>query len=445
MNHAKILVLSVILAMIVGCAPATPPPSEADRQVEVETTVTEAPAAPTEVAADTSVPAQEEVVHSWEVIRQFELDHETDGVRFFDDEVGVTVDRDGVIHHTLDGGETWLDAANPPFCNYSWCAYGFDIVDEKLAWFIGNLGQVVVSTDGLQSWQSVSRLRGGSQQLTQLISFVDAQTGWAATREHLWATHDGGQTWTKLTLPDGVKNISFVDILLRTAHDGYLLDASGTLYITSDGGKSWSAQTITLDEAPVSFPDFTHSAAIRFFDTRHAMIVFDFIGNGKSQVLALRTIDGGQTWTQESVPAKFGILYLSHDGTILAIADFMNSQEITVLRTAAPALADTSESVEIAPNDEENAQINEEIRSMFDYDPKAPLDIEEISVEQRDSITIHDRERKIPKTESCRSSFGGFFTPPCSVQNDICKSWEILNSGSSKAIINIGDWPQINS
>jgi len=180
-----------------------------------------------------------------------------------------------------------------------------------------------VSTDGAQNWQTVSRLAYGGD--SPFISFLDTQTGWAASSEQLEATIDGGQTWVEIALPQEAATIAA--ITLRTAGDGYLLDNAGSLYITEDGGESWSLQTLGLDTeilTSLSIP----LAAIRFFDADHGLIVLILMGEG--DVLAMRTADGGQTWEQESVPAEFGPLYLTHDGTILTVTG--TGGQITVLR-----------------------------------------------------------------------------------------------------------------
>jgi photosystem II stability/assembly factor-like uncharacterized protein len=118
-------------------------------------------------------------------------------------------------------------------------------------------------------------------------------------------------------------------IVLRTASDGYLLDDAGVLHTTRDGGQTWSAQTLGLDRA-MEIPVLTPSVAMRFFDAERGLIVLSLTGDEKNAILALRTADGGQTWTQEFLSSRIGTLYLTHDGTILTVTDLVNSNEITV-------------------------------------------------------------------------------------------------------------------
>jgi hypothetical protein len=54
------------------------------------------------------------------------------------------------------------------------------------------------------------------------------------------------------------------------------------------------------------------------------------VGGGRSQVMAMRTADGGRTWEQESVPVESGMLFLSNHGTILKVEGWLGQK--TVLR-----------------------------------------------------------------------------------------------------------------
>jgi hypothetical protein len=75
-------------------------------------------------------------------------------------------------------------------------------------------------------------------------------------------------------------------------------------------------------------------AAMRFFDSQQGMIVITAIVDGKAQVTAFHTRNGGQTWTREIVPAGYGIPYLSRDGKTLTL--FSLPYKATVLKYDAP-------------------------------------------------------------------------------------------------------------
>ncbi len=299
-----ILLAFPLLSLVVDCSP------------------TAAPAAPT----------QAKIADTWEVIFQLDVQRPTIAAAFLDDKFGITVDGLGAIYTTTDGGATWSKPTNAPGSRVD-----LDIVDENLVWHIGVGGFVSVSTNGGRNWQKVSLLPYTGH--NEFISFLDAQTGWAASWEakRVWATADGGQTWSELTLPGGMGDL--VAIMLRTPSDGYLLDNASVLFATLDGGQSWSSQTLGLDMAALTIPPLSSSAILRFMDAGHGLVVLSLTGGDQSQVLALRTADGGRTWEQGAVPVKAGTFYLNQGGTILTVVDLINSEQITVLRTTALASA----------------------------------------------------------------------------------------------------------
>jgi photosystem II stability/assembly factor-like uncharacterized protein len=293
------LIALLLLALAGGCAPATTPP----------------PA--------TAIPTQEDSASPWQIVLQKEIEQPMRIAAFIDESFGLTggpadVGRANV---TTDGGRTWTLAESS-----AGCLFGLDVVDRQVIWQC-SLGPVGLSTDGGQTWQAVTDY-GNCRQL----SFLDAQTGWIATPSQLGMTADGGQTWVEVPLPEGVENITAVS--LRTPTDGYLLDSTGILHVTQDGGQSWSSHTLILDLEGRPIPDReTASAAVRFFDADHGLIVMHLASGLSSRVMALRTYDGGRTWEEEEVgPASLLVaLYLSHDGSVLTIADHVE-QQVIVLR-----------------------------------------------------------------------------------------------------------------
>jgi photosystem II stability/assembly factor-like uncharacterized protein len=213
-----------------------------------------------------------------------------------------------------------------------------EIVDDQVVWACGRIagasfstpGGVRMSADGARSW-GPKTIYQPKPNLCQL-SFLDTQTGWVANVGKLSLTTDGGETWTELTLPDSLAEIAAISLLASS--EGYVLDYDGNLYVTVDGGESWSTQTLGLEklgELKLVPPSDLASAAMRFFDAEHGVVVLSLIGGGESKVLALRTADGGQTWQEENVPAEIGVPYLTRDGKFLTLYSLLDP-DVTVLR-----------------------------------------------------------------------------------------------------------------
>ena len=319
MRHSSSFVLSVtlIFVLLVGCKPvadSSPAAPEAE--------LSESSPAPTQVTP-TALPNQEGSASSWQVIRQTDVQHSTTIAGFLDKNYGITAGVRGEVHTTRDGGDTWPDATNE-----SLCRFGLEILDEQVAWHCGNGGHVRITTDGGITWHEVADFGPNEPRHCRLLSFVDADIGWAATPFQLGATVDSGTSWTEINLPEGIENIAA--IALRTISDGYLLDLKGNVFITQDGGDTWTNRSLGL-KAGKELMDFNAPmAAMRWYDADHGLVVVSLVGEGESEVLAFHTADGGQTWEQESVPAKFGVLYLTRDGRVLTITHLGN--KITVLR-----------------------------------------------------------------------------------------------------------------
>lgn len=302
MRHYDYLILLTLVAISVGgCAPAvTPPPA-------------------------TVVPTQAESADPWQVVLQRDIEQPMRVAAFLDESFGLTggpadVGRASV---TADGGQTWTLAKSS-----AGCLFGLDVVDSQIIWQC-SLGPVGVSTDGGQTWQAVTDY-GNCRQM----SFLDAQTGWVAAPSQLGMTTDGGQTWAEVPLPEGVENI--VAVSLHTPTDGYLLDSTGILHATQDEGQSWSSHSLGLDLEGRLIPNReTASAAVRFFDADHGLVVVHLAGGLSSEIVALRTADGGLTWEQEEVMSSSLLiaLYLSHDGSVLTIADQVEEQAIVLRYT----------------------------------------------------------------------------------------------------------------
>jgi photosystem II stability/assembly factor-like uncharacterized protein len=123
-------------------------------------------------------------------------------------------------------------------------------------------------------------------------------------------------------------------ISLRTPADGYLVDGNGVRYITKDGSKTWSSQSLGLDNPNIlgfgsgPFVNETPQAAVRFFDANNGLVVLGLAG--KTNLIALRTADGGKTWKEESLPSELGKPYLSRDGKFLTVNQW--SKWVTLLK-----------------------------------------------------------------------------------------------------------------
>ena len=115
-------------------------------------------------------------------------------VYFTDNQHGWSVGDGGVILHTADGGETWalqtsgtterLLAVFFTNADTGWCTGG---VNEKT---------LLRTVDGGATWQDIASENISTYQLYD-IAFADKNTGWVISRDSIYRTEDGGDTWVK--------------------------------------------------------------------------------------------------------------------------------------------------------------------------------------------------------------------------------------------------------
>jgi photosystem II stability/assembly factor-like uncharacterized protein len=319
MKNCPLVAILIIttLACLMGCSPvATPIAISAPATAAVQP-VTALPATATSLEVPTATPS----AGPWKVIRHIQYEQSLYQAGFLDDSFGIMVGYAGMVAYTTDGGENWS-----PGKNTSLCRFGLDIVDRQTAWNCGNGGHVRVSTDGGKTWQAVANFGSSEPDQCRFLSFLDAQTGWAASPQLLGATTDGGTTWKTLALPKGLLNIEAIS--LRTATEGYLLDTTGTVFVTTDGGLTWTTRSLGLAGNEKLSIASAPTAAMRFTDALHGMVVFDLMDG----VFSVRTADGGKTWNREPVGITYQspTLYLGHDGLTLTMIDKLS--DLTVLR-----------------------------------------------------------------------------------------------------------------
>jgi photosystem II stability/assembly factor-like uncharacterized protein len=185
-------------------------------------------------------------------------------------EVGRTT-----LYETSDGGRTWT---------------------ARLAYDGGPPSQVVVDASGAGV-------------------VVAGQRDAAAADLVLFQTRDGGLTWQRAPVPDGVSAWGvpyFVD-----AARGWVLGSLGLdqaeVLSTSDGGRTWSASTAFNDRA--NFPGLSSVRLRILWADGGRAIVVPPLDAGTAPVHVFVTEDGGATW-RSSFPAAV-------PGTALSIANAM--------------------------------------------------------------------------------------------------------------------------
>ena len=135
-----------------------------------------------------------------------------------------------------------------------------------------------------QSSGVTARLRG--------VSAVGDRVAWASgSGGTVLRTTDGGVTWQTLSVP-GAEQLDFRDVDAFSDQIAYVLSIgsgdSSRIYKTNDAGKTWTLQFTNTD--PKAFFD-----AMAFWDANRGIAFSDSVDG---QLVILRTMDGGKSWTR---------------------------------------------------------------------------------------------------------------------------------------------------
>jgi photosystem II stability/assembly factor-like uncharacterized protein len=154
----------------------------------------------------------------------------------------------------------------------------------------------------------------------QWIQMEDPRTGWAITadRQRLIHTRDAGLTWTDVTPQvETVRSSTSFFLDGSTAFiegfDEIGSQAAGTLYATGDGGGSWSSSPLPFAGGVLQFADASHGWAV-------VVPPGSWYGPA-APALVNQSTDGGKTWAQMSLVDPQGALPASFPAGSVQLTD----------------------------------------------------------------------------------------------------------------------------
>ncbi len=156
-------------------------------------------------------------------------------VEFWDANNGVAAasmnsSTDQAIFITSDGGNTWVPATSGADVNIMGVVYA----SQNTLYAVGTSGNVFKSTDGGHNWSVQATLPA----MLFGLDFADDNFGVVGGEEKMFATNDGGTTWTTYTT--GYEN--FYAAKAYTNGTGYIGGTDENIYVTTDFGVTWSME-----------------------------------------------------------------------------------------------------------------------------------------------------------------------------------------------------------
>jgi photosystem II stability/assembly factor-like uncharacterized protein len=96
---------------------------------------------------------------------------------------------------------------------------------------------IFLTSDSGNHWQPLCNIPGPNYASFNAIRFTDRQHGWISRNDKLFATVDGGNTWTeKVSAPP---RLPALDVMFYGTQTGYLAQDTALLK-TSNGGQTWT-------------------------------------------------------------------------------------------------------------------------------------------------------------------------------------------------------------
>ncbi len=167
-------------------------------------------------------------------------------------------------------------------------------VSKDKGWVVGTKGLIKFTEDGGNTWQLQ---HSGAQEALWSTFFVSENEGWAVGWSAIYHTEDGGLTWTRQQRPPLFGDLT--DVYFLNPDTGWIVGTYKTALKTVNGGATWTKLSNALIGDywyfSVNFADYLHGLAVG------SKASDDGYGNDGFIMI---TDDGGETWEEVSLESS---------------------------------------------------------------------------------------------------------------------------------------------
>ncbi len=151
----------------------------------------------------------------------------------------------------------------------------------------------------------------------QGFRLVSPDAGWLLLNDQLFWTEDNGGSWQNITPPDAqTRTIAAVFFLDREhawvglSNPGPLLSGF-VLEATVDGGLTWQTLSSNILASEATIP-LSNSVHLQMLDAQTGWLMFEVsTGSSFSAGRLFKTVDGGVTWTELTIPVGGSVYFAS--------------------------------------------------------------------------------------------------------------------------------------
>lgn len=211
-------------------------------------------------------------------------------IEFINENVGYACGVRGVIFKTVDGGLNWTMIADTNTYNKDLLA--LDVVTPDIVYFSGKSSTVLKTDNGGATFTSVPNATTIFNCDLRGIAFCNSNVGAVifdnSTNSKAWYTHDGGTTWTEVSLaavfPTGLTSKRVYDVAAGGDSTIVVAGYHNVCLVSKNGGKSFQAMG-------------SYTYALKHSNFADVIDDNTFVVGGGSDNYIAKTTDGGTTWT----------------------------------------------------------------------------------------------------------------------------------------------------